>query len=174
MKEDIRLIKPTERLENEYLDMILEWKQSGEELIPWSLNLETTDFKRLVEDLNDFSEGTGLADHFVEFSTYWLVDDSDRILGVIEIRHRLNAALLFRGGHIGYGIRPTERRKGYAGKMLALGLKQARMIGIPRVLITCWKDNIGSIKTIIKNRGVLDFEDTDNGVAFHRYWINLE
>ena len=174
MKEDVRLIKPTESLENEYLDMILEWKESGEALIPWSLNLETNDFKLFVEDLNNYPKGVGLADDFVEFSTFWLVDDSNRILGVIEIRHRLNAALLFRGGHIGYGIRPTERRKGYAGKMLALGLKQCRIIGIPRVLITCWKDNIGSVKTITKNRGFLDFEDTDNGVAFQRYWINLE
>ena len=66
MKENLRLIKPTDSLENEYLDMILEWKQSGEELIPWSLNLDTTNFHLMIESLNGYSKGIGLPDGFVE------------------------------------------------------------------------------------------------------------
>lgn len=114
-----------------------------------------------------------MPDGFVECSTYWLVNKSNRILGAIDIRHRLNEFLLFRGGHIGYGIRPSERKKGYSCVMLSLALKQCEIIGIPKVLITCLKNNIGSAKTIIKNRGILESEDIDNGEIFQRYWINL-
>ena len=174
MKENLRLIKPTDSLENEYLDMILEWKQSGEELIPWSLNLDTTNFHLMIESLNGYSKGIGLPDGFVECSTYWLVNKSNKILGAIDIRHKLNDFLLFRGGHIGYGIRPKERRKGYSSLMLSLALKQCKTIGISKVLITCLKNNIGSVKTITKNQGILESEDIDNGEFFQRYWINLK
>lgn len=174
MKENLRLIKPIDSLENEYLDMVLEWKQSGEELIPWSLNLDTTNFHLMIESLNGYSKGIGLPDGFVECSTYWLVNKSNKILGAIDIRHKLNDFLLFRGGHIGYGIRPKERRKGYSSLMLSLALKQCKTIGISKVLITCLKNNIGSVKTITKNQGILESEDIDNGEFFQRYWINLK
>jgi len=174
MKENLRLIKPIDSLENEYLDMLLEWKQSGEELIPWSLNLDTTNFHLMIESLNGYSKGIGLPDGFVECSTYWLVNKSNKVLGAIDIRHKLNDFLLFRGGHIGYGIRPSERMKGYAGIMLSLALKQCEIIGISKVLITCLKNNIGSAKTIIKNQGILESEDKDNGKIFQRYWIDLK
>lgn len=173
MIESLRLINPTDSLENEYLDMILEWRQSDEELIPWSLNLETTNFYKMTDNLNGYNNGIGLPDGFVEFSTYWLVNKNNRILGAIEIRHKLNDLLLFRGGHIGYGIRPTERMKGYAGLMLSLGLKKCQVMGMSKILITCLKNNIGSVKTIIKNQGILESEDIDNGKIFQRYWIDL-
>ena len=123
MGENLRLIKPNDNLKNEYLYMILEWNGIGEELIPWSLNLDATDFNLMIENLNGYSKGIGLPDGYVECSTFWLVNKSNKILGAIDIRHRLNDYLLFRGGHIGYGIRPSERRKGYACEMLSLALK---------------------------------------------------
>lgn len=64
--------------------------------------------------------------------------------------------------------------KGYADIMLTLALKQCKFIGISEVLITCLKNNIGSAKTIIKNQGILESEDTDNGKIFQRYWIKLK
>lgn len=171
--EDLRLIDPTEDLKKEYLDMILEWKESGEELIPWSLTLDTTDFNLMIKTLNGYRKGINLPDGFLECSTYWLINKSNKILGAIDIRHKLNDFLLFRGGHIGYGIRPQARRKGYSTLMLSLALKQCKTIGIPKILITCLKDNIGSVKTITNNQGILESEDIDNGEVFQRYWINL-
>lgn len=173
MMEKVRLIKPCVSLKNEYFDMISEWKESGEELIPWSLNLENSDFNLMVEKLNGYSEGTGLPDGFVECSTFWLINENNRILGAIDIRHRLNEYLLFRGGHIGYGIRPSERCKGYASMMLSYALEECKTIGLSKALITCSKSNLGSSKTIIKNGGILESEDTDNGEIFQRYWIDL-
>lgn len=171
--EKIRIIEPYVNLKNEYLGMISEWKESGEELIPWSLNLENRDFNLLVEKLNGYSKGIGLPDGFVECSTFWLINENNRILGAIDIRHRLNDYLLFRGGHIGYGIRPSERRRGYASSMLSFALKECKTVGLSKVLITCSKSNSGSARTIIKNGGILESEDSDNGEIFQRYWIDL-
>lgn len=173
IREKIRLIKPTGDLENEYLDMIAEWKNAEEELIPWSLTLNDMDFKLMVEKLNGYRDGIDLPEGFVENSTFWLVNEHNKILGAIDIRHKLNDFLRFRGGHIGYGIRPSERKKGYASLMLSLALKECRNLGLLNVLITCSKSNFGSAKTIINNGGILDSEDIDNGVIFQRYWIYL-
>ena len=70
MIEDLRLIDPTNCLEKEYLHMISEWKQTGEELIPWSLNLDTTNFNLMIKTLNGYREGVNLPDGFLRFSTY--------------------------------------------------------------------------------------------------------
>ena len=98
----------------------------------------------------------------------------DKIVGTIQIRHYLNEYLLKFGGHIGYGVRPSERRKGYATKMLSLALGECKRLGIERVLITCDKDNVGSARTIQKNGGVLENELTDDSGEIHqRYWIEI-
>lgn len=174
MEENVKLIKPNVSLKNEYLNMISEWKEYGGELIPWSLNLDTVDFDLLVKGLNEYSDGIGLPDGFVPCTIFWLVNNEDKVLGAIEIRHQLNDYLAFRGGHIGYGIRPSERNKGYASNMLSMTLQYCKTIGLSNVLVTCLKNNIGSAKTITKNGGILDSEDIDNGEVFQRYWINIK
>ena len=92
----------------------------------------------------------------------------------MNIRHFLNEQLLMNGGHIGDGIRPSERRKGYATEMIALALEKCRELNIRKVLMVCDKENIGSAKSIIKNGGVLENEVIINGVTDQRYWINLD
>ncbi|MBW5448089.1 GNAT family N-acetyltransferase [Cohnella sp. CFH 77786] len=89
------------------------------------------------------------------------------------MRHRLNEKLLEIGGHIGYGIRPSERRKGYATEILKQALSKAKDLGISEALVTCDKENIGSAKTIIKNGGLLGSEAVVNGTAIQRYWIKV-
>jgi len=98
-----------------------------------------------------------------------------KIVGAIQIRHKLNDFLLNYGGHIGYGVRPTQRRKGHATKMLALALEKCREIGIEKVLLTCDKGNISSAKTMTNNGGVLENEIAhDNGNITQRYWIIIK
>ena len=104
--------------------------------------------------------------------TYFLVRESDnKIIGMANIRLYLNESLKREGGHIGYGIRPTERRKGYATAMIDLALEEAKKLGIHRVLMCCDKENIASAKSIINNGGILENEVVVNGVTEQRYWI---
>ena len=102
--------------------------------------------------------------------------DLDRkiFVGAVNIRHYLTPSLLFTGGHIGDGIRPSARRKGYATAMIGLALDECRKLGIPWVLMTCNRDNIGSAKSIMHNGGILENEViNEDGVWEQRYWINL-
>lgn len=105
----------------------------------------------------------------------YLRESDNKIVGVIQIRHRFNEFLEKYAGHIGYSVCPGERRKGYATQMLKLVLPECKRLGIERVLISCVKGNEGSRKTILKNGGV--YESTvylaEREVYLERYWIDL-
>ena len=123
-----------------------------------------------------FNEGRHLPSHLVPATKYFLLEEgSPKILGVIDIRHRLNDYLLNNpGGHIGYAVAPSERRKGFATQQLRLGLEKCREMGINPVLVTCHKENIASARVIQKNGGVLEDERViGDGRIFQRYWIAL-
>lgn len=152
--KSVRLIKPVIELEEEYSEMLQEWYDSGEEMVPFIIEMDSSDFSYYINQLDQFSIGIGIPANFVPHSTFWLINDDNKISGVVNIRHRLNENLHKRGGHIGYGIRPTERRKGYATKILELALIEAKKLGIYKALVTCDETNIGSVKTILKNKGV--------------------
>lgn len=167
------LIEPTTTLEKEYNDMLKDWQESGEKLVPFVLKEDHKDFSKMVDKLIGWGKGINIDSTFVEHSTYWLMNEKNKILGVVNIRHRLNEGLLSRGGHIGYGITPSERRKGYATEILRLALDKAKELGIERALVTCDKDNIGSAKTITKNGGILESEILYDGAVIQRYWIEI-
>lgn len=99
-------------------------------------------------------------------TTLWWIDDRE-YLGRLTIRHRLTPHLLEVGGHIGYDVRPSARRRGHATAMLAAALPEARGLGIDPALLTCDEDNVASRKVIEANGGVL--EDTRKGKL--RYWV---
>ena len=116
--------------------------------------------------LADAREETPRAPGRVPSTTYWFVDGTE-YLGRLAIRHRLTPKLLEIGGHIGYDVRPTARRKGYATAMLREALPFAAGMGIDPVLVTCDVDNVASRKVIEKNGGVL--EDERRGKL--RFWV---
>lgn len=114
--------------------------------------------------------------HLVTSTLFVCVRRADgRIVGMVDLRHRLNEVLSVWGGHIGYSVRPDERRKGYAKWMLAHALPEAKKLGIDRVLVTCNDDNVASARTIEANGGKLEnkvyVEQAKQTVR--RYWISL-
>ena len=114
------------------------------------------------------------ADGRVPDTTLFCLDkDRNIFVGAVNIRHYLNEGLLRTGGHIGDGIRPSERRKGFATAMIALALEECKKLGIDKVLMCCDKDNIGSAKSILNNGGVLENEVEEDGHLEQRYWIKL-
>lgn len=113
----------------------------------------------------------------VPSKTYFLIrEDDNRIVGMINVRHHLNEALLQFGGHIGYGIRPTERRKGYNKINLYLGLLAAKDLGLEKVMLDCDVNNLGSDKTIQALGGVLERCEVDplDNTLTNVYWINVD
>ena len=109
----------------------------------------------------------------VPATTYLAIHkDDNRVVGMIDLRHRLNDSLLNSGGHIGYSVRLSERQKGYAKEMVRQGLKECRdTLGLSKVLITCDKENIASVKTILANGGNLENEILEGNRTTQRYWI---
>lgn len=102
-----------------------------------------------------------------------LEEETGELVGMIDIRHYLNAWLLKHGGHIGYSVRPVCRGKGYATEMLALALEQCRTLGLHRVLVTCNRTNPASAKVILHNGGVMENELENDGIVTQRYWISV-
>lgn len=110
----------------------------------------------------------------VDATTFLAVEpESGDLVGMIDVRHRLNDFLLNYGGNIGYSVRPGCRGRGYAKAMLAQALKFCRQRGMERVLVTCDKENPASARTILSNGGVLENEVPEGESITQRYWISL-
>lgn len=173
---NIELVRLTPEYKDQLFDMLAEWKEDIEKNhtnhSPWAIfKNDYHDFDYYLEHL-EIKEGT--ADGKVPDTTLFCLDrDRNIFVGAVNIRHYLNEKLLLDGGHIGDGIRPGERRKGYATAMVGLALEECKKLGIDRVLMCCDKDNIGSAKSIIRNGGVLENEVVEDDHIEQRYWIQL-
>jgi predicted acetyltransferase len=171
----MKLISPDKNYEESYQNLILDFKKDGDSLTPFTLTEDYTDFESLVKRLKGYSEGVGISSTFVKHESFWLIDSQNQIVGTSNLRLELTDSLKRSGGHIGYGVKPSERRKGYATKILEKTLEVAKSYGILEVLLTCDHDNIGSIKTIINNGGKLESQEflEDKNITINRYWINM-
>ena len=108
--------------------------------------------------------------------TFLLIrEDDNRIVGSINVRWNLNETMLNFGGHIGYGIRPTERRKGYNKINLYLGMIEAKKVGLDKVMLDCDVNNLGSDKTLKALGGSLERTEIDpsDGVLTNVYWFDV-
>jgi predicted acetyltransferase len=168
------LIAPTVRLHAAWIEAHDEW---GPGLHEDGFGLHSSDevhspagFAAWVARLTAQADPAKPVDAGRVHCTYrWIVED-DRVLGAIALRHKLNDRLMLLG-HIGYGIRPSARRRGLATWALGRMLGEARELGLDRVMIVCAADNIASAKTIEHHGGVLeDVLDTEWGRA-RRYWV---
>ena len=103
-------------------------------------------------------------------------EDDNKIVGTINIRWNLTQEMLNFGGHIGYGIRPTERRKGYNKINLYLGLIEAKKLGLEKVMLDCDVENLGSDRTLKALGGKLERTEIDasDGTLTNVYWFDIE
>jgi predicted acetyltransferase len=129
-------------------------------------------FADYVTRLQEWSRGVNLPEGYVPASFYVGVVDG-AIVGRLSLRHALNDFLRLAGGHIGYGVRRSQRGRGYAKAMLRQSLPLAAAVGIERALVLCDVDNAASRKVIEANGGVFEsiIEDPKSGAARRRYWI---
>jgi predicted acetyltransferase len=169
--EDITLIEPTLKLAEDFRLMAAEFLAEGDHRYKEA----ASDVVQFVERCAKNTVGADLPPDKVPWSTFWLVKDRQRVLGCSRLRHYLNARLEQEGGHIGYDIRPSERRKGYATYLLNLTLEKARAMGLTRVLVTVDSSNVPSWRVIEKNGGVIESERASaaTGQLLRKYWIAL-
>ena len=108
-------------------------------------------------------------------TTFGVWDDK-KLIGGFNLRHIIKGNLINHGGNIGYLIRPTESKKGYGTKLLELAIKEAKKLGLKKVLVSCRKENIGSEKVIINNNGIYenDYYDESKNETYKRFWIEIE
>ncbi len=168
----LKLMKLDYNYKKQLFDMMDEWSATGEKIVPYSIRKnDYKDFDTYIKGLSNEDQGEA---GYVPATTLFCLDaDRDIFVGAVNIRHYLNEALLLNGGHIGDGIRPSERRKGYATEMIGLALEECRRLGINKVLMVCDKNNIGSAKSIMNNGGILENEIEVDGILEQRYWIEL-
>lgn len=160
-------------MKEQYMDFYLEWNTAGEKMNPGILRkMDPNLFEEMVNALHEIE--IGKREGHVPESVYFLVNEKNRILGAVTIRHSLTERMFNTEGHIGAGIRPSERRNGYATKILELALHKMRALGIRKALVTCNEDNIGSEIAITRNGGIRDsdFLETHGNIVM-RYWITL-
>ena len=109
--------------------------------------------------------------------TFLLIRENDnRIVGTINVRWNLTEAMKKFGGNIGYGIRPTERRKGYNKINLYLGMQEAQKLGLDRVMLDCDVNNLGSDRTLKALGGVLERTEVDpeDNILTNVYWFDVD
>lgn len=173
---NLELVKLSDEYKEQLTEMLTEW--SRDILVNHTNKSPGKIWEYDFHNFSDYQEKINACEennkNLVPDTTLFCLDkDRNIFVGAVNIRHYLNENLLRSGGHIGDGIRPSERRKGYATAMIALALKECKKIGINKVLMSCDKDNIGSAKSIIKNGGILENEIEENGCIKQRYWIQI-
>lgn len=149
---DAKLVQPEARFEQSYVAYI---RELGDEVRhPFPLDFDYDDFAALLARLEGYSRGENIPDGFVPHSTFWLVQ-GDELVGVSNLRHRLNERLEAYGGHIGLSIRPSRRSQGLGRLLLKLTAERAKERGISTVHVHCYRSNTASSMVILRNGGVL-------------------
>jgi len=168
----MKLCLPSIEFKDAFIVMMLDYQRNGEHRYQIESIEMNNVFEKYVAGIKERAQGLNLKPGFVQESTFWLMENNT-IYGASRLRHSLTERLFMEGGHIGYDIPPSHRRQGYGTLLLKLSLREAKAIGLERVLLTCDNDNIGSRKTILNNGGILENEIEYEGRWKCRYWINL-
>lgn len=154
---ELRLIRPSMQWKKQALDYLEEHRAMGEFVIHGGALLEAMPYEDwLKQTLDNAKQETVHAD-WVLADTFFVVDSTtDTLIGMIDIRHELNEFLASYGGHIGYGVRPSQRKKGCGAVLLRMALQHAASLGLTQVMLACDEENAASRATILKCGGLLN------------------
>lgn len=166
---EIRL--PELKDKNEIIAYIEDHYSHNEKSLSASNMLTSSKFEDWIQKIHD--NVTKPDDIWGKSYTLLAFNDNKKLIGLLSIRFDLSDELVQKYGHIGYGVRPSERKKGYATKMLQYALKECKKLGMNKVILGCYKENIGSAKTILKNGGKI-IREVNEVKEISEYWkINL-
>jgi predicted acetyltransferase len=154
----------------EYIDS---WRKENERISPSSCEINSLTFREWKEAQMAVAKEDTRPQGMVRADTLFLVENNGYILGAINLRYAMNEDLLKLGGHLSFGIRPEERKKGYAFIMVKLALNILRTNGITKALVTITRDNKAAQRTIRKIGGKLENAYELKGTVIDRYWIRL-
>jgi predicted acetyltransferase len=174
LAHDLKLVFPDEKMELDVTEFKKEFFDCGERIINGSFKLDYLDsYDKWLKIIRDNLSIETVNPEWVVSSTFFAARISDnKIVGIVNLRHYLND--FYKDlGHIGYSVRPSERKKGYATEILRQILDYAREQGLSEVYITCKKDNEASRKTIIKNGGISSRTFSDEGKDYEVFNISL-
>ena len=172
--DELELVRPMPSHKNSAEEFKQEFYNCGEQVINGSAWLDRMEYDEWLENTRRNNSSETVRPDWVVADTFFAVRKNDgRLIGTVDIRHSIDNEFLSEyGGHIGYAVRPSERRKGYATQILKMALKHAKSIGLSRVMLGCYSDNLASIKTIEKCGGVLiETKPYVDGRPMNVYWI---
>ena len=171
----IILIKPTLKYANDIMGYRQEFLDSGDSMAGCGNLRDCSSAEEWIHGINMIENEETCPKDKVCSNTFVAIRlNDDKIVGVIDFRHHINHPILsVWGGHIGYSVRPSERRKGYATEMLRQNLMKCKQYGLNKVLVTCDFDNIASKEIITANGGIFEREIMVDGDKIERYWIQL-
>ena len=147
----MRLVEPSAEWRTAFEEMAQDFAAAGEHRYALALR----DFDAYLRGVETGRRVGSLPNGWVPGTEFWLEHDG-QLVACTRLRFGLTSDLEHEGGHIGYDVRPSMRRRGYGTALLRLALAEARALGIGRVRVTCDDDNIGSINVIERNGGTLD------------------
>jgi len=172
-KMNLELVKLSKEYKDLFYEMMDEWMSFDDYNRSPSVirRYDYHDFNSYVDQIDRKEE----IDGYPKNSVFFCIDrDKNKMIGAVDLRLYMTANTCHDGGHIGDGIRPSERGKGYGTAVMGLALEKCKEYGINKVLITCNKDNIASKKAIINNGGIYEYDITDeDGTIEERYWVTL-
>lgn len=155
----LKLIEPCLEQQQEHEAMLQEFLKNDEPIIPRAMRIKAHEtYQEFLQRTIDRKEGKNLPEQRVPASLFFLVNNKNKIVWCVNIRHKLNEWLEKIGGHIGYGIRPSERKKWYGSKALKLALEKCKELWIQQPILICDKENIWSAKVIENNGWILESE----------------
>ena len=169
----LKLVRPTLEMKQAALDFKQEFFDNGERVINGSEMLDNMDnYEEWLSSVTDNRFGETVNPNWVVTDTFFAVDGNEKIVGIIDLRHTLND-FLKDFGNSGYSVRPSERKKGYATKMLAMIKQVAKEVGLNKLQLSVERDNSPSVKTIVNNGGVYERSFEFSGEMADVYMVEL-